>query len=58
MIYQHAPSPEAHHTQAALEREAVVVRGRDTRLERLGAADAVGFLGLSLRIMHPLHMFP
>lgn len=58
MIYQHASPPEAHHTQAALEREAVVVGGRDTRLERLGAADAVGFLGFPLRIMHPLHMFP
>lgn len=54
---QHASSPEAHHTQAALEREAVVVSGRNTRLERLGAADAVSFLGLPLRIMHPLHMF-
>lgn len=55
---QHASSAEAHHTQAALEREAVVVGGRDTRLERLGAADTVGFLGFPLRIMHPLHMFP
>lgn len=55
---QHASPPEAHHAQAALEREAVVVRGRDPRLERLGAADAVRFLGLPLRVMHPLHMFP
>lgn len=58
MIHQHASPPEAHHAQAALEREAVVVRGRDPRLERLGAADAVRFLGLPLRVMHPLHMFP
>lgn len=55
---QHASPAEAHHAQAALEGEAVVVRGRDARLERLGAADAVSFLGLPLRIMHPLHMFP
>lgn len=55
---QHAPPPEAHHTQAALEREAVIVRGRDTRLKRLGTADAVGLLGFPLRIMHPLHMLP
>lgn len=57
MIYQHAPSPEAHHTQAALEREAVIVCGRDSRFEGLRAADAVSFLGLSLRVMHPLHVF-
>lgn len=55
---QHASSPEAHHAQAALEREAVVVGGRDARLERLGAADAVSFLGLPLRVVHPLHVFP
>lgn len=58
MIYQHASPPEAHHAQTALEREAVIVRGCDSRLEGLGAADAVGFLGLPLRVMHPLHMFP
>ena len=55
---QHASSPEAHHTQAALEREAVVVSGCDTGLECLGAADAVRFLCLPLRIMHSLHVFP
>lgn len=55
---QHASPPEAHHAQAALEREAVVVGGRDTRLESLGAADAVCFLGLPLRIVHSLHVFP
>lgn len=54
---QHAPPPEAHHAQAALEREAVVVGGRDAGLEGLGAADAVGFLGLPLGVMHPLHVF-
>lgn len=58
MIYQHAPSPEAHHAQAALESEAVVVCGCDSRFEGLGAADAVSFLGFPLRIMHPLHVFP
>lgn len=55
---QHAPPPEAHHAQAALEGEAVVVRGCDARFEGLAAADAVGFLGLPLRIVHPLHVFP
>lgn len=55
---QHAPPPEAHHAEAALEREAVVVGGRDAGLERLGAAAAVGFLGLPLRIVHPLHVLP
>lgn len=55
---QHAAPAEAHHAQAALEREAVVVCGRDAGLECLGAADAVGFLGLPLRVMHPLHVFP
>lgn len=58
MIYQHAPPPEAHHAEAALEREAVVVGGRDAGLECLGAAAAVGFLGLPLRIVHPLHVLP
>lgn len=55
---QHASSPEAHHTQAALEREAVIVGRRDAWLEGLRAADAVGFLGLPLRVVHPLHVFP
>lgn len=55
---QHASSPEAHHTQAALEREAVVVCGCDAWLEGLGSADAVSFLGLPFRVMHPLHVLP
>lgn len=55
---QHASPPEAHHAQTALEREAVVVGGGDTRLERLGSANTVSFLGLPLRVMHPLHMLP
>lgn len=55
---QHAPPPEAHHAEAALEREAVVVGGSDAGLERLGAAAAVSFLGLPLRIVHPLHVLP
>lgn len=58
MIYQHASPPEAHHAEAALEGEAVVVCGGDARLEGLGAADAVSLLGLPLGIMHPLHVFP
>lgn len=58
MIYQHASPPEAHHAQAALEREAVVVCGRDPWFEGLGTADAVSFLGLPFRVMHPLHVLP
>lgn len=58
MIYQHASSPEAHHAQAALEREAVVVCGGDAGFEGLGSADAVRFLGLPFRVMHPLHVLP
>lgn len=56
MIYQHASPPEAHHAQAALEREAVVVCGCDPWFEGLGTADAVSFLGLPLGVMHPLHV--
>lgn len=55
---QHASPPEAHHAQAALEREAVVVCGCDSGLEGLGTADAVSFLGLPFRVMHPLHVLP
>lgn len=55
---QHASPPEAHHAQTALEREAVVVRGCDAWFEGLGAADAVSFLGLPFRVVHPLHVLP
>lgn len=58
MIYQHASPPEAHHAQAALECEAVVVCGCDSWFEGLGTADAVSFLGFPFRVMHPLHVLP
>lgn len=56
MIYQHSSPPETHHAQTALECEAVVVCGGDAGFEGLGTADAVSFLGLPFRVMHPLHV--
>lgn len=53
---QHSSPPETHHAQTALECEAVVVCGGDAGFEGLGTADAVSFLGLPFRVMHPLHV--
>lgn len=56
MIHQHAPAAEAHHAEAALEHEALIVSGRDPGLEGFGAADPISLLGLPLWVVHPLHV--
>lgn len=57
--HQHPPASEPHHAQPALEHEALEVGGGHLPpLDGLGAVVSVGFLGLSVGVVHALHVLP
>ena len=55
---QHSSPSETHHAHAAFEHEALKVRGGNLQLQGLGAVDTVRLLGLSVGVVHALHVFP
>lgn len=59
LTHQHPPASESHHAQPALEHEAFEVGGGHLPpLDGLGAVVPVGFLSLSVGVVHALHVLP
>lgn len=58
IAHQHSPASESHHAHSAFEHEALKVGGGNLQLEGFGAVDPIGFLSLSVRIVHALHVLP
>lgn len=54
--HQHSSASEPHHAHSAFEHEALEVCGGHLQFEGFGAVHPVGLLGLSVRIVHALHV--
>lgn len=58
VAHQHSSAPEPHHAHSAFEHEALEVGGGHLQLQGFGAVDSVSLLGLSVGIVHALHVLP